>query len=231
MVRLTEAVCPAFDRFETAAPATRLEAVMLAYLDRVAQETDAHRTLLFCTHLLDQRRGDLVRQRHAMILETMIETLAAAVPELAERPGAPAALLLTLRDLLSPAREWASVEEPEARRTRARRIVGMMLAAARAEAAERWAELGPAEGAPLAPRRVQVESRDVRVRIWELLDAVADGAEVVVTRRGVPAARLVGVRAAAEVHPASTGDLLVGDGSDVHRGLADSPDGTSGVYR
>ncbi len=74
----------------------------------------------------------------------------------------------------------------------ARRITGMLLAAGTAELAGEWRALGAAAGVieGVGSRQV-VECSLVRARFKELLDVVALGAEVVITRHGRRVGRVV----------------------------------------
>ncbi len=189
---LNAAICAAHDAHAAHAPEARLEALVRAYLDAVAAAPNEHRTFLFCAHLVMAQRREAVLLRHSLILETVAAELGLAVPALADRPEAAEPLLATVRALLDDRSCWPSPPEPEARRRHARRIAGMLLAAARAEAAGDWPALGTARPPLARPGRLQVDCRQARARLRELLDAAIAGAEVVITRQGRPAARVVG---------------------------------------
>jgi prevent-host-death family protein len=183
---LNEAVGMAFDA-RPPGPA-RLERVVAAWLGHVAAESHAHRTLLFSAHLLPPEQREAVSLKHRICLETAHLALTGAVPALAARPDLTEPLLGTTRALLDDPATWPEPEPLEDRTRRARRVTGMLIAAATAEPQGVWPALGPAEPAP-APRRV--ECSQARARFKELLDAVSAGADVTITRHGRPAVRLV----------------------------------------
>ncbi len=183
---LNETVGTAFD----AQPAglAKLETVIAAWLDHVAADPHAHRTLLFSAHLLPPEQREAVALKHRICLETAYLALAGAVPALAERPDLTEKLLGTMRALLDDPTTWPEPEPQEDRSRRARRITGMLIAAASAEAEGVWPRIGPTD-APSS--RCRVECSQARARFKELLDAVSAGAEVTITRHGRPAMRLV----------------------------------------
>ena len=183
---LNEAVGAAFDA-RPPGP-TRLESVITAWLDHVAAEPHAHRALLFSARLLPGEERDEVALKHRICLETAYLALTSAVPALAERPDLTESLLGTMRALLDNPTAWPEPDSPEDRTRRARRVTGMLIAAALAETAGAWPVLGPAEPASV-PRLV--ECSQARARLKELLDAVSAGADITITRHGRPAVRLV----------------------------------------
>ena len=184
LFELNEAVGAAFDA-RPAGP-SRLEAVVAAWLDHVAADPHAHRTLHFSAHLLPPEQREAVSLKHRICLETAYLALTGAAPALAERPDLTEPLLGTMRALLDDLTTWPEPDSPEDRTRRARRITGMLLAAASAETQGAWPALAPAEPAPQ-----RVECSQARARFKELLDAVSAGANVTITRHGRPAVRLV----------------------------------------
>ncbi len=192
--RLTKAVCSAQDSHADAAPEVLVEVLVRAWLECVAAEPDQHRALIVNAHCLDGPARERAALRHLLVLETVYGALAAAVPGLADRAEAMAPLLATLRALLSDPWVWHERPDRPQRLAAARRIAGMMLAAARAQASGAWEALGRVEGAAPWRGRLTLECRDARARMRELLDAAEAGAEVVITRRGRISARVVGAR-------------------------------------
>ncbi len=188
---LDAAVCRAID-----APAIgafeRLEAVIRGWLDQAAAEWAEHRCLLFCVRTLPEAMRQSAVLKYRMLLETVMELLGGVVPGLAGRGSAVESLLGTARALLSDVGWWPDGLAREERARAARRIAGMLVAAAEAEVAGEWRRGCPAAGA-LDERLHLVESHVARARFAGLLDAVAEGAEVVVKRRGKCVARVVGM--------------------------------------
>lgn len=177
-----------------ASPARGLEMLLRAFLDAVAQRPDAHRAFLFCVHRLPEAPRSSVLLRFQIVLEWMRDELVAAVPALAADSVAQQTLLETIRALLSDPWRWPSPVGPEQRQRDARRIAGMLLAAARAETEGYWPLLGGTSGAPARPPIVAVDIRAARARFGELLRATEHGADITILRRTRPVARLVSVR-------------------------------------
>jgi len=115
---LNETIGAAFDA-RPPGPA-RLEAVVAAWLDHVATEPHAHRTLLFSAHLLPPEQREAVTLKHRILVETAYLALTGAVPALAERPDLTEPLLGTLRALLDDPTTWPEPDAPEGRARRAR---------------------------------------------------------------------------------------------------------------
>ena len=189
---LDAAVRAAFEAAAACGPEPRLEAVVRAWLEHVAVERDEHRSLLFCAHLLPEPARASCALRYRITLETVMEAVCAVVQGLAERTEAVESLLGTARALLSDAAGWPEPPILEERRRVARRITGMLLAAGTAELAGEWRALGATAGVieGVGSRQV-VECSLVRARFKELLDVVALGAEVVITRHGRRVGRVV----------------------------------------
>ena len=144
---LNEAAGAAFDARPPGL--TRLEAAVAAWLDHVAAEPHAHRALLFSAHLLPPEQREAVSLKHRICLETAHLALTGAVPALAARPDLTEPLLGTTRALLDDPATWPEPEPLEDRTRRARRVTGMLIAAATAETQGVWPALGPAEPAPV----------------------------------------------------------------------------------
>ncbi|HJS86143.1 MAG TPA: TetR/AcrR family transcriptional regulator, partial [Acetobacteraceae bacterium] len=124
LFELNEAVGAAFDA-RPAGP-SRLEAVVAAWLDHVAADPHAHRTLHFSAHLLPPEQREAVSLKHRICLETAYLALTGAAPALAERPDLTEPLLGTMRALLDDPTTWPEPESLEDRTRRARRATGMM---------------------------------------------------------------------------------------------------------
>ena len=191
VLTLNAAVCTAFDAAAPEGPGVQLEAVAAAWLAHVAQHRHAHRSLLFCGHLLLPDRRESLDIRVRVLMETMMEPVLAATPGLAERTASVESLLATLASLLNDTGFWPEPPGAEELRVRAQRIAGMIRAAARAEMGEGWPGLGGGPGVVAGPSP-EVETSTVRRRWREVLACVAGGTEVVVTRRGKRVARVVG---------------------------------------
>ncbi len=187
VIALTEAVGAACEA--DAAPQVRLEAMVRAWLDHVALHPDAHRCLLAAVHLLPERWQGSVQVRCRIVLELMMDALAAAVPGLAGRTEAMASLQGSLAAALNDGGFWPDPPEAAVRARLARRIAGMLLAAGAAELAGAWPVLGRV--ATEAGRSVAIASREARRRLPAVLDWAAAGTEVVITRRGKRVARVV----------------------------------------
>jgi prevent-host-death family protein len=185
---LNGAVCKAFDA-DHVGPFERLEAVIRAWLDHVAGELAEHRCLLFCVRLLPEAMRQSVMLKYRIVLETVVEALGGVAPG---RDLPVESLLGTARALLSDVGWWPDGLTREERARAARRIAGMLAAAAEAEMAGEWRRGCPTAGV-VDGRVYRLEVHVARARFSEVLDALASGAEIVVTRRGKYAARLVGM--------------------------------------
>jgi hypothetical protein len=141
----------AFDS-RPAGPA-RLAAVVAAWLDHVAADPHAHRTLHFSAHLLPPEQREAGSLKHRLCLETAYLALTGAAPALAERPDLTEPLLGTMRALLDDPTTWPEPESLEDRTRRARRVTGMLVAATSAETAGVWLSIGPTE--PASSRRIE----------------------------------------------------------------------------
>jgi AcrR family transcriptional regulator len=186
-IDLQTSVCAAFDATEGEGQTTRLEAMVLAWLEHVAAHRHEHRCLVSWCRLLGQEARTSVTIRHEITLETMMAPLLAMEPALAGRVEAMARLSALFAALLNDPSFWPTPPEPPERVARARAIAGMMRAAALAEAEGAWAGLGTRRGA------VILETKRVRRQWGDVVRAVALGHDVVVTRRGKRVARVVGV--------------------------------------
>ncbi len=190
---LDAAVAAAHDRAGPG-PEHRLEAVLRAVLDAVAARPDEHRAFLFCIHRLPERDRRAILLRFQVVLETVHGPLAAAIPGLASRPAASETLLGTIRTLLSDPWRWPLPQEPATNQAEARRLAGMLLAAAAAETAGGWPALGAVAGADPAIAPVTLDCRTARARWSEVLRAAESGVDVTVTRRGRRVARVIATR-------------------------------------
>lgn len=162
VITLTRRIGAAHDATADASPATRLEAMVLAFHTAVLAAPDAHRAMLFNTALLPPKWQVSVRGRYRYMLEVFVETLVEAVPALAPR-DAGGVLLPALERLLGGSVFWfdpaaAPVSADVAART-ARMVTGMALGAAHQLVADPAADTGEAEAyrgpdewlAPLRP--------------------------------------------------------------------------------
>ncbi len=194
LAALTDAVCVAHDDAARFAPEHLLERTIRAWLDVTAASPHAHRAFLFCAHTLpEQRRRDLdIRLR--VIIEMMQDAIAAAVPALAARSDAALILFPTIRAMLSDPFQWLEPPDPALRQADARRLTGMLLAAAEAEAAGVWPRCGGLEGAAPGIPPATIDCRQTRTRLREVLDGAEAGQDITITRRGKPVARVIRVR-------------------------------------
>jgi AcrR family transcriptional regulator len=182
------AVCRAFDaRAELGGP-ERLETVVRAWLDYVAGQRAANRAFLLGMARLEEPHRVRVIERYATVVETVAEALQGAVPELKEISEG---LRESIRGLLTDVSDWRAGPGPEARAEAARRISGMLLAAATAEAWGAWMGLGPVRGVRAEGTR-GVDYGEARARFSDVLNYVAAGGELVVRRRGRLVAKVVG---------------------------------------
>ncbi len=186
-----------FDRVMAAAEAAepgaaRLEAVVFAWLDHLAREPHAHRTFLTSVHLTEQEWRAMLLGRVLFLLNTVVDAVANSVPGLADRPEARPPLLKTAQTLLCDPAIWPHPPNAQERRNDARRLTGLLLAAAQAELVGEWPALGPTAAPLLSPRTV--DSWQARSRFKELLEDVRAGQEVIITRYGRPAAKLIAAR-------------------------------------
>lgn len=186
-----------FDRVMAAAEAAepgaaRLEAVVFAWLDHLAREPHAHRAFLTSVHLAEQAWRAMLLGRELFLLNTVVDAVAEAVPGLAERPEVRPPLVKTAQTLLCDPAIWPHPPSAQERRNDARRLTGLLLAAAQAELAGEWPGVGPTAAPPISPR--SVESTQARSQFKELLDDVRAGQEVIITRHGHGIAKLIAVR-------------------------------------
>jgi AcrR family transcriptional regulator/antitoxin (DNA-binding transcriptional repressor) of toxin-antitoxin stability system len=158
---LTQRVGAAHDATEAASPVARLHALVLAFHETVLAARDAHRAMLFNIGLLPPRWQSAVLGRYRLLLDTFVEPVLAAVPDL-PLEHARAALLPLLERLLSGPVFWVEpVPTPpidaDALGRHARLLTQLLLSAARAIATdppvvtEHAAEEDPTWLAPLRP--------------------------------------------------------------------------------
>lgn len=175
-----------------ASPVRRLELLLRAFLDAINVRVDEHRAFLFCVHAMPEHARNSVLLRFQIVLETIRDVLAAAVPGLAADVRAKEIMLATIRTVLSDPWRWPKRHGPEQLQAEARRLAGMLLAAARAETARDWPALGSAGGACLTLKALTLDVRTARGRFSEMLKAAELGADITLTRRGRRVARVVG---------------------------------------
>lgn len=174
------------------APERRLEAVVAGFIEAVTRNEDAYRSFLFCVHHLEERERNSLLLRYQVILESIRDLLAAAVPALAENAGASETLLGTIRALLSDPWRWRSPRGPEERQAEARRVAGLLLAAATAETTGVWPALGTIAGNRTGLKSLTIGVRSARARFSEMLKAAEHGIDITLTRHGKRVARMVG---------------------------------------
>ncbi|MEO8714451.1 MAG: type II toxin-antitoxin system prevent-host-death family antitoxin [Acetobacteraceae bacterium] len=191
---LGNAVCAAHDDAARFAPEYLLERLIRAWFDAAAEARHAHRTFLSCTHALPEAPRRDIDLRLRIIIELMQAAIAAAVPALAEKSDAALILFPVIRAALSDPFQWLAPPDPGLRQADARRITGMLLAAAEAEAAGAWPRCGAVEGADRGFNPVTLDCRQTRVRLREVLDGAEAGGDITITRRGKPIARVIRVR-------------------------------------
>jgi len=174
------------------APERRLEAVVAGFIEAVTRNEDAHRSFLVCVHRLEERERNSLLLRYQVILESIRDLLAAIVPALAENAVAGETLLGTIRALLSDPWRWRSPQGPEERRAEARRVAGLLLAAATAETTGVWPALGTIAGNRTGLKSLTIGVRSARARFSEMLKAAEFGMDITLTRHGKRVARMVG---------------------------------------
>jgi len=174
------------------APERRLEAVVAGFIEAVTRNEDAYRSFLFCVHRLEERQRNSLLLRYQVILEAIRDLLAAIVPALAENAVAGETLLGTIRALLSDPWRWRSPQGPEERRAEARRVAGLLLAAATAETTGVWPALGTIAGNRTGLKSLTIGVRSARARFSEMLKAAEFGMDITLTRHGKRVARMVG---------------------------------------
>ncbi len=195
LLALCGAVCTAQDHFGDRAPEVLLEQLIRAWLEAMSHGLDAHRVWLFCRHRLSETQQRALDLRLRLIIELMQAALSAAVPALpAKRPNAALLMFPAIRAALSDPFHWPDPPDPAVRRADARRITGMLIAVAEAEAIGHWPRLGRLEGAEPGTPRIELNSRRARTEFRELLDAAEAGADILITRHGKPVVRMVGER-------------------------------------
>ncbi len=169
---LVMAVCVAFDRGEDFGPADRLEAVIRAWLDHVAGHRAANRAFLLGLPQAGEPYKAQVTSKYRTALDTVAEALVKVVPEF---DVASDGLVEMMRALLSDVWCWPDGSGVEGRGAAARRIAGVLTAAATAEARGTWAGFGPAAGMGDVGPRV-LDYTQARKRFSGVLDYVALGA-------------------------------------------------------
>jgi len=166
VLRLTELVCAAYDATEAAAPAARLNALVLAFHETVLRGRDAHRAMLFNLALLPPQWQSAVLGRYRLLLDTFVEPIRAAVPALS-LDHARGVLLPLLEQMLSGPVFWveplpAPAGDADELARHARLLTQLLFAAARAIAADPPALAEPPaaeQPAWLAPLRADAGPR------------------------------------------------------------------------
>jgi prevent-host-death family protein len=186
---LNSRICEIFDKAAPFGPLLRLESVIESWLGYVSRNLNFHRTALTATYLLPERERTSLRITENVLMMTIRDALFGAVPELENQPAeAVAPVLETARALLNhlpwPDPPW--VKEIGAA---ARRIAGVLLAASRALCSGAWPDLGPVRG--VEGTRTLLECAEARRQMRAVLDLVAEGGEVTLTRRGRRVAKVV----------------------------------------
>jgi hypothetical protein len=189
--RLNHAVAAAEARTAALRPEARLEQLILAWSDTAAAAPDAHRVFLLCAHAVPPDTQQTLETYRRLAIERMEAALAAAVPALAARPEAALALYPLIRLLLSDPHAWPAPPDAEQRQSAARRLAGMLIAAAEAEATGHWPRLGAATGPAQNEPPPTLTAHQARANWSALLHDVGLGREFLITRHGHPAARLV----------------------------------------
>lgn len=189
---LTEAVGTAHDAAD-ASPGRLLETMLRGFLDQIAARPSEHRAFLFCVHALPERDRRAALLRYQILLEMIRDGLVAAVPALAARTEPSEFLLGAIRTVLSDPWCWPMPREPEQRQADSRRLAGMLLAAAEAEATGRWPALGGTAGADPSLPALTLDASTARARWSEVLKAARLGADITLTLRGRKVARVVGL--------------------------------------
>jgi hypothetical protein len=158
----------------------RLEAVIRAWLDYVAEHAAANRAFLLGLSQTETEQREGLTLKYWSVMETVADALRGAVPGL---ETVSEGLKEAMRSLLSDAWSWPRGRALEERGATARRIAGMLMAAGRAEACGDWAGLGPVEGVgPMGQRVVACE--EARARFSDLVDYAVAGGEMTVLRYG-----------------------------------------------
>ena len=185
---LVMAVCVAFDAGEGLGPTGRLEGVVRAWLDYVSAHRAANRTFLLCLPRAGEPVKTQAASKYRTAVDTVVEALRKIAPELDEDPCE--GLVEMVRALLSDVWSWPDGARPEGRGAAARRIAGVLTAAAMAEARGSWAGFGPAAGAG-EPGNRALDYTEARKRFSGVLDYVLAGGEVTVRRHGKPVGKVV----------------------------------------
>ena len=192
---LNEAVGAAHDAAHAAGadptPERRLEVVVRGFVDATARHADAHRAFLFCVHRLEEAERRSALLRYQVVLETVLDVLAGAVPGLAKNEAASEAALGTIRTLLSDPWRWQAPQAPPERQAGARRIAAILLATAAAETAGYWPAFGKTTGTDPSLKTVTLDLGTARARLGELVKAAELGADITLTRYGHRVARVV----------------------------------------
>ena len=188
---LAPRVHASFDAAAEFGPVGRLEAVVRAWLDYVAEHAAASRAFLLGLPQAETEQRERLTLKYWSVMETVADALRGAVPGL---ETVSEGLKETMRGLLSDAWSWAWECGREARGAMARRIAGMLMVAGGVEARGEWPGLGPIGGIGPMGQRV-VACQEARARFSDLIDYVVAGGEMTVLRHGRAVAKVVGVKA------------------------------------
>lgn len=211
LVALNAAVCAAFDATAAAPPAERLTGLALAFLGTALDQRNEHLALRRNTLLVSEARRGAVVGRSRQVIATLREALFACVPGLDTQPALGGLLARQLAGALSEATTWFREDNRIDRSGLAQLLAAQALVVARAAVDGSWvmpapvahpaspAALLPAgepddspDPPPCAPPgEIWLTSEQARRSLPRLVRAVQAGTEVVVTRRGLPAAKLV----------------------------------------
>lgn len=172
-------------------PERRLEVVVRGFVEATARHGDAHRAFLFCVHRLEEAERRSALLRFQVVLETVLDVLAAAVPGLAKNAAASETLLGTIRALLSDPWRWQAPQGPPERQAGARGIAAILLATATAETAGYWPAFGKTIGTDPALKTITLDLGTARARLGEVVKAAELGADITLTRYGRRVARVV----------------------------------------
>jgi len=172
-------------------PERRLEVVVRGFVDATARHADAHRAFLVCVHRLEEAERRSALLRYQLVLETVLEVLAGAIPGLAKNAAVSETLLGTIRILLSDPWRWQAPLGPPERQAEARRIAAILLATAAAEKAGYWPAVGKTTGTDPALKTVTLDLGTARARLGDVVKAAELGADITLTRYGRRVARVV----------------------------------------
>ncbi|MDR3536025.1 MAG: type II toxin-antitoxin system prevent-host-death family antitoxin [Acetobacteraceae bacterium] len=219
VLALNAAVCAAFDATLEAPPPERMTALLDAFLRVALGQRNEHRALRLNTKLVSEERRPAVIGRSRQIIATLREALFGCVPGLDAHPEIGGLLVRQLVGALSEATIWFQEDERVDRLGLAQLLASQMLVVAHAAVDGSWVLPAPAPIPPAPPPALQathglappaeprpsgasqpapanapaiwLSPEQARRSLTRLVRAVQAGTEVVLTHRGVPAAKLV----------------------------------------